>query len=64
MFDPELSDGCTWYDYRINVIAIDCDARNVFCDDLLEARAAKARMRRYGATAVLIYDTVEGVYYV
>lgn len=64
----ELSDGASWYPYRLNVVPFGgtFEGRNLsarYVDSLDEARTIKACMLGFGAGEVRIYDTVEGTFY-
>jgi hypothetical protein len=62
----EVSCGCSWYQYRFNVVPFGVKAahtKSEFCDSLEHAREIKRRMLADGMTLVHIYDTVEGQFF-
>lgn len=65
----ELSSACSWYEYRINVVPFGGFGTHgngfpaEFVDDLETARDRKLKLLESGANSVMIYDTIDGVFY-
>lgn len=60
------TDGCPWYPHRFNVVPFGGTANelpSMFEDSLDSARAQKDVMLTAGAAEVMIYDTVDGLFY-
>ncbi len=60
------SDACAWLPYRFNVVAwgeIGVRMPSQFVNSLGEAVKARVAMLACGADEVMVYDTVDGVFY-